>query len=159
MTDVYRLDPDDIAKQFVLGFAFSSDGRQIVLIEKDHPASQAGKLNGLGGKVKTGDAAPIDAVCRECDEEAGVSSTAADWHQYTILNGDFGQVIVFYAFDDKFLAASRKTGQEIKVMAVTDPAIKDRSVLNVYDLIQQALAEKYGDTEHLPLKSPQPALG
>lgn len=59
-------------KQYVLGFAFSRDKKDIILISKLRPDWQKGKLNGVGGKVEFEDISPIDAMYREFKEETGV---------------------------------------------------------------------------------------
>ncbi len=38
-------------KLYVVGFMFTEDEKQVVLIEKKRPEWQAGKLNGVGGKI------------------------------------------------------------------------------------------------------------
>ena len=59
-------------KQYVLGFAFSRDKKDIILISKLNPEWQKGKLNGVGGKVEFEDASPMDAMYREFKEETGI---------------------------------------------------------------------------------------
>ena len=75
---------------FVCGFLFSPDRRRVLLIRKNRPAWQAGKLNGVGGKIEPGES-PADAIRREFREEAGLdvadwrealTLTAPDWHAH-----------------------------------------------------------------------------
>lgn len=61
-------------KEYVLGFAFSRDKKDIVLIDKLRPAWQKGKLNGIGGKVEPEDLSPLHAMIREFKEETGVDT-------------------------------------------------------------------------------------
>ena len=56
---------------FVCGFCFDEERECVVLIEKSQPAWQAGRLNGVGGKVEPGESV-ADAMTREFEEEAGV---------------------------------------------------------------------------------------
>ena len=56
---------------YVLGFAFDPQYRGVLLCVKNRPAWQAGKLNGLGGKIEEGET-PFDAMVREFQEESGV---------------------------------------------------------------------------------------
>jgi hypothetical protein len=51
------------------GFAFSPDHSRVVLIAKNRPARQAGRLNGVGGHVKPGET-PAAAMAREFREES-----------------------------------------------------------------------------------------
>ena len=57
---------------YVLGFAFTTDGR-VALIQKKRPAWQAGRLNGIGGKVE-GTEHSAAAMVREFREETGVDT-------------------------------------------------------------------------------------
>jgi 8-oxo-dGTP diphosphatase len=57
---------------YVCGFLFNTSRRGVVLIEKQKPAWQKGKLNGVGGKIENGEV-PSDAMVREFKEEAGAS--------------------------------------------------------------------------------------
>ena len=56
-------------KAYVLGFI--RDGSRILLIEKKRPDWQAGKINGIGGKIEAGES-PLVAMRRECKEESGL---------------------------------------------------------------------------------------
>lgn len=58
-------------KRYVLGFCFNQELDRVALILKDHPANQAGKLNGIGGKIENSEL-PHQAMTREFLEEAGV---------------------------------------------------------------------------------------
>lgn len=82
---------------YVLGFAFTHDMRSVVLIEKQKPNWQAGKLNGIGGKVERGETAE-DAMCREFAEETGVTYTRhADWLYIMTMRFQNGAVVHVYA--------------------------------------------------------------
>lgn len=77
-------DPDsNIAgsREYVVGYVFSPKGDQIVLIEKDHPAWQAGKYNGVGGKIEPGETIAA-AMSREFGEEAGVYISQDRWQHF-----------------------------------------------------------------------------
>ncbi len=39
-------------ERYVVGFCFNGDMSKVVLIQKNRPAWQVGKLNGVGGMVK-----------------------------------------------------------------------------------------------------------
>lgn len=58
-------------QKYVCGFLFSTDYEHVVLIQKLKPAWQAGKLNGLGGKMEEGET-PLQAMQREFKEECGL---------------------------------------------------------------------------------------
>lgn len=72
-------------KRYVCGFLFSPDRARVLLIRKNRPAWQAGRLNGIGGKIEPGEA-PLDAMRREFREEASLD--LRDWQQVLTLDGD-----------------------------------------------------------------------
>lgn len=73
-------------KKYVVGFAFSPNYQDVLLIEKRKPAWQAGKLNGIGGKIESGEQ-PIDAMVREFREECGLQTTVSDWLHFMHMHG------------------------------------------------------------------------
>jgi 8-oxo-dGTP diphosphatase len=66
------------------GFLFSRDRKRVLLIRKRRPAWQAGKLNGLGGKIEAAET-PLQAMVREFREEAGL--TIDDWQEVLTITG------------------------------------------------------------------------
>jgi 8-oxo-dGTP diphosphatase len=74
-------------KTYVCGFLFSSDRTRVLLIRKNRPAWQAGKLNGLGGKIEPRET-PHQAMRREFREEAGVDLPEEHWQHVLSLSGD-----------------------------------------------------------------------
>lgn len=101
----------DIKKTFgVVGFAFAQDRESVLLIRKQRPPSQAGKLNGVGGKLEPGEQ-PIDAMVREFSEEAGVDTVPTDWTHFAVMKSPKWEVWFYRAdFDASVLddAASRE---------------------------------------------------
>lgn len=76
---------DSVVKQaYVVGFLFDPSLRRVVLIRKTKPQWQAGKWNGVGGKIESGEQ-PYNAMCREFFEETGM--VVADWKEFCILTG------------------------------------------------------------------------
>ena len=80
--------------RYVCGFAFSSDLEKLLLIRKARPEWQAGRLNGLGGEIRSGER-PVDAMVREFLEESGLSTTPSHWDQRLVLNGPIWKVVFF----------------------------------------------------------------
>jgi 8-oxo-dGTP diphosphatase len=76
-------EPDRL--RYVLGFAFSPDFNQVLLICKNKPHWQAGKHNGLGGRIEDGESSE-HAMYREFYEEAGVE--IFDWVKFCNLIGE-----------------------------------------------------------------------
>ena len=82
---------------YACGFLFSPDRSRVLLIRKRRPAWQAGKLNGIGGKVEPGET-PYDAMRREFREEAALD--IADWHEVLALSGPDWRGHFFRSFGD-----------------------------------------------------------
>ncbi|HEX8520753.1 MAG TPA: NUDIX domain-containing protein [Tepidisphaeraceae bacterium] len=80
---------------YVCGFLFSPDRSRVLLIRKNRPAWQVGRLNGIGGKVEKGET-PHEAMRREFREEASVD--LADWQKILVLTGSDWQGHFFRAF-------------------------------------------------------------
>lgn len=73
--------------RYVVGFIFSKDKNQVLLIRKDRPHWQVGKFNGVGGKVEEKETI-IEAMKRECFEESGL--TLDNWLcKGTIVGKDY----------------------------------------------------------------------
>jgi 8-oxo-dGTP diphosphatase len=75
---------------YVLGFLFSQDLSQVVLMRKNHPEWMNGKLNGVGGQVKPGESR-WEAMVREFEEEAGIYVPASRWEPFCFMKcTDYG---------------------------------------------------------------------
>lgn len=83
--------------QYVAGFLFSEDSAHVVLIEKNKPDWQKGKMNGVGGKIEEGET-PEQAMRREFFEEAGLD--VPSWQLFCKLNWRGGCVHFFRAIGD-----------------------------------------------------------
>jgi 8-oxo-dGTP diphosphatase len=75
----------------VVGFLFDNRGN-VLLIEKNSPAWQKGRLNGIGGKIESGET-PLQAMTREFYEEAGARVTS--WRQFCTMTGDSYELFYF----------------------------------------------------------------
>lgn len=56
-------------KHYVLGFIFNETKDRVLLVKKKRPIWQAGRWNGIGGKIEDDDESPIFAMNREGHEE------------------------------------------------------------------------------------------
>lgn len=81
-------------KSYVCGFYFDDTLSRVVLIWKNKPKWQEGKLNGVGGKIEK-DENPYDAMRREFKEETGIDHK--DWVYFISLSGYDWHVSFFYA--------------------------------------------------------------
>lgn len=90
----------NIKFDYVAGFLFSKDFKNVALIYKQKPAWQKGKLNAIGGKIEPGELAQ-DAMRREFREETGLDLT--DWKRFCVLRGesdDAWRVHFYFAIGD-----------------------------------------------------------
>lgn len=85
-------------KRYVVGFLFWGGdqmfGDQVALIRKNRPEWQAGKLNGIGGKIEPGEK-PLEAMVREFREETGEIVT--DWRHFATMEGNNSEIFCFTA--------------------------------------------------------------
>ena len=95
---------------FVVGYAFSDPPDSVVMVLKKRPTWQAGKLNGVGGRIEKGENA-TDAMVREFAEEAGLK--LRDWNLYCVLHGGDTKVAFFRIFSNSVFAARTMTDEPI----------------------------------------------
>jgi len=83
-------------KHYVMGFIFNRTKNRVLLVKKKRPEWQAGKWNGIGGKIKEIDKSPLEAMQRESLEETG---NAYNWLHCVTFVCPGGTVFVYRAFD------------------------------------------------------------
>jgi 8-oxo-dGTP diphosphatase len=104
--------------EYVAGFLFDPAGERVALVRKGKPAWQAGRLNGIGGKVEPGEP-PAEAMRREFCEEAGLD--LAGWDLFATVGGDWGRVWFYRLFVTSGTLAQVRT-MEAEEIAVHDVA-------------------------------------
>ena len=104
-------------RRYVCGFCFSPSAapREVLLIRKNRPDWQSGKLNGVGGKIEEGET-PLHAMEREFFEEAGLKDV--QWKRFTTLNGSDFCVYFYYAFHGRYDLCVSKTDERLEVVRV-----------------------------------------
>lgn len=91
---------------YVLGFAFSENGAQVLLLQKARPAWARSKWNGIGGHVEVGETF-LQAMVREFEEESGLIWPASCWEAVGELGDETHfRVLVYAAAGDISLAKS-----------------------------------------------------
>jgi 8-oxo-dGTP diphosphatase len=93
---------DPKENQYVVGLMFTEDKSRVLLLKKTHPAWQAGKMNGTGGKLVDGELVR-GCVVREHREEVGVDTIPEQWGHFLTLQGSDWRVYYFVTFDDAVL--------------------------------------------------------
>lgn len=81
-------------KRFTLAFIFDSTLHHVLLIHKNRPAWQAGKINAIGGKVEKGEAS-LTCIMRETREETNLQTEPEKWVFLGIMKGKDWQIDVF----------------------------------------------------------------
>lgn len=87
-------------KHYVLGFAFNPQRTHVLLIRKDRPEWQAGRFNGVGGKVNSDYMEDFEAaMIREFKEETGIDTRFGDWSHFADMCADNWTVHCFAHYD------------------------------------------------------------
>lgn len=139
-------------QNYVLGFLFSEDRKQVALIKKIKPIEQAGLLNGIGGKIEK-DESILSAMEREFKEETGVEIKG--WKCFATMNnyaiGDIlnnlWRVYCFVNFSDKIFDVKTIEAEEVFIIPVIN--IHNYEALsNISWLIPMALDNhNFGESE------------
>ncbi len=124
--------------KYVLGFLFTEDRQQLVLIRKNKPEWQDRKWNGVGGKIESGET-PLEAMCREFEEETGVTSLPHDWTAECTLKAPNNVVFVFSAFSNVAMRVKSKTIEPVELQRVAYLPGRVDLVSNLHYLIPMCL--------------------
>lgn len=103
--------------KYVLGFMFDLKLQHVALIEKNRPAWQAGKLNGVGGKVEPNETLEF-AMVREFVEETGISTVPEGWNHFAELHGPDWKVAVYCGQSDRIHQARATTDEKVVIAHV-----------------------------------------
>lgn len=137
-------------RQGTVGFMFSIDRQHVALIEKLRPASQAGFLNGIGGKCEEGEHSQATMV-REFEEETGVQTSTSDWSPFAYVQDFAGwQFVCFRAFSGKIWSIKKTEEEAPIILTVKDAQVDHRLMPNLRWMIPMAL-----DPQILPVSCVQ----
>ena len=131
---------------YTVGFAFSLNKETVVLIKKNKPEWQSGKLNGVGGKVE-GSEKTIDCMIREFQEEAGIY--VPDWDHFATLTDESEYTVYMYRTLLSYARIDQcktMTDEEIILCYIKDLDLS-RGIKNLQWVLPLALS----DDEDLPL--------
>lgn len=120
----------------------------VALIRKKRPDWQAGKVNGVGGKIERGEKAHA-AMVREFQEETGVKTAATAWELFFLLDDEAHGYRVYYYRSFGDLSKLRSTTEEeIEVWSLEDTQCKNQEMIcNLSWLIPMALDTTFKDGE------------
>jgi 8-oxo-dGTP diphosphatase len=137
--------------EYVLGFAFSDDCKNVVLIKKENPSWQRDRLNGVGGKVEIGESLH-ESMVREYKEETGVETTVDQWKQFGQMESDTWVVYCFSCINQSVFDNSKTTEKEEVIKVVIDNILTNRSskthISNIPWLLTFAL--DFNDNKNTP---------
>lgn len=80
--------------EYVLGFIFDSSFKKVLLINKNRPDWQKGKINGIGGKIERNET-PKAAISREVLEETRLVIQKKEWKEMGVHKGKDWNVYIF----------------------------------------------------------------
>lgn len=124
--------------QYVLGFMFDTTTQRVLLIRKCRPAWQAGKLNGVGGKLEAGET-PLEALVREVSEEAALDTAPAQWRYFGVMAGTDFQVHCFETRDDRITEFKSLTDEILELVPVDMELIGREGQHGLAELVKRAL--------------------
>lgn len=124
-------------KQYVVGFIFNQNLDKVLLIKKNKPINQVGKLNGVGGKIEPYDKTPLDAFVREVHEETALLLKANECKYFATIDDHDMYVYVFTTYGDYEHKSHTTTDEQIQWIDVKDVA-KYPHMQNIYWLIPLA---------------------
>lgn len=97
-----------MAVEYVVGFLIDDANEEVALIQKIKPAWQAGKLNGIGGKIEPGESA-LAAMIREFKEETGAIDVT-QWRLFAMMN--FPDGVKVHCFESRQVDEIQTTTEE-----------------------------------------------
>lgn len=98
-------------QKYTLGFIFNKNLDHVLLMHKNRPDWQAGKVNGLGGKLFDGEDS-IDCIAREIKEESNLDIQKERFVYIGNLSSDTFHMDVFGAVYDGSLADAQSMETE-----------------------------------------------
>ena len=99
--------------RYVVGLMFTKDGSRVLLIQKNRPVWQSGKLNGPGGKLEP-DESFEDAMVREFREETGLDTFKDEWKHVLTWNGPDYELRFYSTQTDAVYDAKTTTDEHVR---------------------------------------------
>lgn len=107
-------------QKFVLIFIFDKGFKNVLLIHKNRPDWQKGKLNGLGGKIEKGET-PKQAIVREVSEEAGLKLNLKSVKKMGVVGGkDWRMHVFIYLYPGNLKNAKSMTDEKVTVVTCSN---------------------------------------
>lgn len=122
--------------EYVLGFGFGrrKDRPAVLLVQKSAPKWQAGKYNGVGGKIEVGER-DVEAMVREFGEETGILTAEDDWTERLTLHGSDWKVVIF-KMDSEYLHLAKQITPKDRPIVCDIEALPDNVIPNLRWIIR-----------------------
>jgi 8-oxo-dGTP diphosphatase len=124
-------------QKYTLGFIFDSTLNKVLLMHKTKPEWQAGKVNGLGGKVEEGEDG-ISCIKREVKEESNLDIEKESFVYAGVLHSDSFHMEVFCSIYTGNISDA-KTLEEQKVEWFPIDSLPKNGIDNLFWLIHMTL--------------------
>lgn len=122
-------------KDYCLGYRFNDEGSHVVLILKNRPQWQAGRYNGVGGRIEENES-PAESMRREFLEETGVN--VLDWELFAVMETGHGtRLFIFRSFGD-ISQVETMTDEKVAISPIS--AIGQGCIPNLSWIIPMALS-------------------
>ena len=129
-------------RKFTLGFIFDSASRHVLLVHKERPEWQKGKVNGVGGKYESGEGAEA-CIQRETQEETTLEIPESNWVYVGVIHQEKGDVDVLAArYRGSMEDAKRNDDEEIGWFPID--ALPENVMTNVSWLVPLSLEKLDG---------------
>lgn len=136
-------------KEYTIGALFRNDFTEVLLIEKQKPEWQKGKLNFPGGKVEHAEALQL-CIAREFNEETGLSIPPDQWLGIGEINGHGYDCYFYTAVYDEKKHGSAATMETERVNWYKVNDLPANTISNLYWLIPFAINwHNQGNADHL----------
>lgn len=129
--------------KYVVGFAFSTRKKDVLLMKKNKPEWQKDKYNGLGGTVNIQENETAEAaMVREFKEECGIETEEKDWGLFAVIRDESNKNVKLYCFrtfTNKIYDCQSTEAEQVEVLPVN--LIAFPVVYNLKYLIPMAMDE------------------
>ena len=115
-------------KTYTLGFIYKREFSEVLLMHKNRPNWQVGKLNGVGGRINPNEES-IDCIVREVQEETGVKTEKEDWTYFGEIRSSDWRVdlyaLVYIGRGDDFSTTTDEKVEWFRVDSLPDNILKN----------------------------------
>lgn len=121
--------------EYVVGFAFDENEKNVILVRKQRPEWQKGALNGPGGHIEDGESMLV-AMAREFKEEVGIETNPYVWrHKVTIQGNGWRVYFLSLKLTDKVFYSARSVTDELVTFVNMNELFKFTMIQNLRWLI------------------------